>query len=119
MMPQFCTQKPRPRAAHVSPPRTSEKCGVGISYQPTRSRWLDIEYQCTHQVRRERQSQRKHTSSGGVIPKTNLFPKEESLYSFLIEIQNIQSNSFVGKNHVDAWGVSQEKKKLFYMNKNT
>ena len=46
VMLQFFTQKPHPRAAHVSPPRTSEKCGIGISYLLTRSRWLEIEFQC-------------------------------------------------------------------------
>ena len=45
VMLQFSTQKPYPRAAHVSPLRTSEKFGIGISYQPTHSRWLEIEYQ--------------------------------------------------------------------------
>ena len=44
---QFSSEKPHPRAFHVSPPKTSEKCGIGISYQPTCSRWLEIEYQCS------------------------------------------------------------------------
>ena len=34
-----------------------------------------------------------------------------------MKIQNMQSKSFLGNKHKDAWGVSQEKKKAFWYEK--